>query len=378
MKPSQRRSRPSRVTSRCPTASAWPRSSSTTATCRRRRSNCGGAEHGRRGIRYPRAIRDRTVAPHSPANAARCHHPPIAASASSPSAAASARSYPGSALRLAIAAPLPCSSARASASCSDLTADSGRPRGGQLALRSVARFGRGCAALLGFDAAVLPQSPALAQRPWPWTPPRRVRAPARCRRRALRAGRLACCAPVRCGQAGRVPLRAPPLRPAARPASRLAAREFLPAPLPLLARPSRQCSVRSRSAPHDFRYRPAAARSRSARPPAARWRAPASLCSASSRAMSPDSDASSRRARPAGAPRCRGVRGQPRADAPARAHARATPRAIFASRPAKPWRGPAQHAPRRSPPGSTLTCSPAAFASALAASAVRSASTQRA
>ena len=42
-KPSQRRKRPSRVTSRCPTASDCPSSSSTTATCASRRSSSVGA-----------------------------------------------------------------------------------------------------------------------------------------------------------------------------------------------------------------------------------------------------------------------------------------------------------------------------------------------
>ena len=106
--------------------------------------------------------------------------PPIAPSASSPSAAASACSYPGSALRLAIAAPPPCCRARESASCSDLAADSAaRAEASWLSASS-----RDSAALVrpfsastrpGFGRGQCPRPPRSRS-----LPPRRGRATVRC------------------------------------------------------------------------------------------------------------------------------------------------------------------------------------------------------
>ena len=104
--PSHRRMRPSRVTRRWPTARDWPASSSATATCLSRRKQLRGCLHMIGKARVPAGRAGSVGQRLAPtATGAGCPRR-SAASASSPSAAASARSYPGSALRLAMAAPL--------------------------------------------------------------------------------------------------------------------------------------------------------------------------------------------------------------------------------------------------------------------------------
>ena len=90
-KPSQRRITPSRVTSRCPTASGWPLSSSATPTCASRRWSAAGASTWSSKRSSPAASGGSPACGSLPCQR-RGPSPPRLASISSPSAAASARS----------------------------------------------------------------------------------------------------------------------------------------------------------------------------------------------------------------------------------------------------------------------------------------------